>query len=236
MDSTAHISDQHLDKLMLRIAGNDSFKEYLPEISSDLPLEARVRAIKSIPALSTVLDSCVDYFDFKFKKMIVSDNDFKLTLVVRGGVSKIFNYYDIHFVPNPEAFEERLEQLEENRKEVESRPSLLKEDKFEIKEIEKAVAQSEQAMSKFLDANPNFWGTVKVSSWKEAQLSGFEITFRNLSMDMARRILEQHEDLDSNYRIVLNPLISGDRYQEKMKQETIEKVEEEEETEDETND
>lgn len=96
MDSTAHISEQHLDKLMLRISGNEDFKEYLQEIPADLPLDARIAAIKSIPALSTVLESCVDYFDFQFKKMIVTDDNFRLTLLVKGGVSKIFNFYDIH--------------------------------------------------------------------------------------------------------------------------------------------
>lgn len=31
-------------------------------------------------------------------------------------------------------------------------------------------------------------------------------------MEMARTILEKHKELEDNYRVVLNPLLSKDRY------------------------
>lgn len=123
MDSTAHISQAHLDKLLLRMSGNPDFKNEIKALKEDSPLEERISAVLANPKSAAILQDCVEFYDFKLKSLVVDSIRHKLTLEFYGGVQKTWNYYDMHFVADPEAYDERLEHLELAQRELEGKPS-----------------------------------------------------------------------------------------------------------------
>ena len=213
MDSTSHVSQAHLDKLLLRISGNPDLKDIYDVLKGDFTLDEKLSQVLSSPKATQILEDYVEYHDFKLKKMLVDNVRYKLTLEVFGGITKIWNYYDLHFVADPEAYDERLEHLEFAQRELENKPTLLEsEQKHKQKEIDSEVLKAQNNRRLFLENNEAFSGTAKVATYNGDKPVSYEITF-SVPMEMALLVVQKNKELQDNYRLVLNPLISKDRYQ-----------------------
>ena len=63
MDSIDHISQAHLDKLLLRISANPDFQNEIEVLKGEYSLEERIETIISNSKLVPILQDCVEFFD-----------------------------------------------------------------------------------------------------------------------------------------------------------------------------
>jgi len=63
MDSTSHVSQAHLDKLLLRISGNPDLKDIYDVLKGDFTLDEKLSQVLSSPKATQILEDCVEYHD-----------------------------------------------------------------------------------------------------------------------------------------------------------------------------
>jgi len=212
MDSTLHVSQAHIDRFLFRTASTPEFQDLRKKLKTDLTLNEAIQEILNTQKAEEILNDCIEYHDFKLKKLVTDSVRYKLTLEIRGGITKIWNYYDLHFVADPEAYDERLEHLEYAQRELEGKPSLIPaENAHKQKELDSEVNKAKTNRTLFLENNKPFSGTAKVSTYNGDKPASYEITF-SIPMEMALLVTEKNKELEDNYRVVLNPLIDKDHY------------------------
>ena len=69
MDSIDHISQAHLDKLLLRISANPDFQNEIEVLKGEYSLEERIETIISNSKLVPILQDCVEFFDENEKEV-----------------------------------------------------------------------------------------------------------------------------------------------------------------------